>query len=156
MSKLYAADTVVYATNRYEATCHEWLCKDLKVLMKWFDGKRLTINLDKTKLMLFATKDMQKRAIFPDIEIKGKELQYVRQFNYLGVKLDCRLTFESHANECIRLVSHKVYLLTKVSNFVNTPQALTIYKSKTMPYFDYGDIFLFGTQVTTQDMLQTL
>ena len=64
MSKLYADDTVVYATNRYEATCHEWLCKDLKVLMKWFNGKRLTINLDKTKLMLFATKTCRKGLYF--------------------------------------------------------------------------------------------
>ena len=34
--------------------------------------------------------------------------------------------------------------------------ALTIYKSKIMPYFDYGDIFLMGVQVKTSDTLQKL
>ena len=146
----------MYATHGSEETCHDWVCKDLKVLMYWFNRNRLTINLDKTKLMLFATKNMQKKAKFTKIEINDKSLQYVRQFNYLGVKLDNRLTFELHANECIRLVSHKLYLLTKVRPFIDKKQALTIYKSKIMPYFDYGDIFLLGTQIKTKDMLQKL
>ena len=69
-----------------------------------------TINLDKTKLMLYATKNMQKRANFPDIILSGMKNQYVRQSNYLGVRLDNRLTFESHANECIRLVSQNPFI----------------------------------------------
>ena len=81
---------------------------------------------------------MQKRATFPQLELSGTKLQYVRQFNYLGVKLDSRLTFESHANECIHLVSHKKILLTKIRTYIDKKQALTIYKSKILPYFDYG------------------
>ena len=155
-TKLYADDTVVYATHINEQICHDWLCMDLKILMDWFNKNRLTINLDKTKLMLFATKNMQKKALFPQIELSGTKLQYVRQFNYLGVKLDSRLTFEMHANECLRLVSHKIFLLTKIRKYIDKKQALTIYKSKIMPYFDYGDIFLLGVQVKTRDMLQKL
>ena len=155
-SRLYADDTVVYATHSNEAIAHDWLHKDLQVLMNWFSMNRLTINLDKTKLMLFATKNMHKRAKFTDIEIHGKRLKYVRQFNYLGVKLDNRLTFEAHANECIRLISHKLFLLTKVRNFVDKKQALAIYRSKVMPYFDYGDVFLLGIQIRTRDMLQKI
>ena len=155
-TKLYADDTVVYASHVNEQTCHDWLCMDLMKLMCWFNNNRLTINLDKTKLMLFATKNMQKNASFPQIELSGTILQYVRQFNYLGVKLDSRLTFEMHANECLRLVSHKLFLLTKIRKYIDKKQALTIYKSKIMPYFDYGDIFLIGVQVKTRDMLQKL
>ena len=155
-TKLYADDTVLYATHPQERICHEWLCKDLIVLLKWFCMNKLTINLDKTKVMLYATKNMLKKAEFLDIAIDGKSLQYVRQFNYLGVKLDSRLSFEMHATECIRLVSHKMYLLMKIRCFLDKRQALTIYKSKIMPYFDYGDIFLMGTHVKTRDMLQKL
>ena len=54
---------------------------------------KLTINLEKTKLMLCGTKNMQKRAKYLDVELTGVKLQYVRQFNYLGVRLDNRLTF---------------------------------------------------------------
>ena len=126
------------------------------MLMEWFNINKHTINLDKTKLMLCATKNMQKKGSFYPIELSGTKLQYVRQFNYLGVKLDSRLTFESHASECIRLVSHKIFLLTKIRKYIDKRQALTIYKSKIMPYFDYGDIFLLGVQVKTRNMLQKL
>ena len=155
-TKLYADDTVLYAVHPQEVVCHEWLCNDLNVLMIWFCVNKLTINVDKTKVMLFATKNMLRRAQFLDISVDDKTLQYVRQFNYLGVKLDSRLTFEMHASESIRLMSHKIYLLMKIRGYVDKKQALTIYKSKVMPYFDYGDIFLIGTHVKTRDMLQKL
>ena len=155
-TKLYADDTVVYATHSQEQICHDWLCNDLVKLNRWFCMNKLTINLDKTKLMMFATKNMSKKLEFRDINVQGKILQYVRQFNYLGVKLDTRLSFEAHANECIRLVSHKTYMLTKIRCYLDKKQALTIYKSKILPYFDYGDIFLMGTHVKTRDMLQKL
>ena len=136
--------------------CHEWVSKDLKMLRKCFFNNKLTINLDKRKVMLFATKNMLKKAEFLDITVEGRSLQYVRQFNYLGVKLDSRLTFEMHAWECVRLVSHKIYLLLKIWSFVNKQQAITICKSKVFPYHEYGDIFLMGTHVKTRDMLQKL
>ena len=72
------------------------------------------------------------------------------------MKLDSGLHFETHAKECIRLVSHKIFLLSKIRRFLNKHQALTIYRSKIMPYFDYGDIFLTGIQVKTRDMLQKI
>ena len=100
----------MYATHIHEHVCHDWLCKDLDKLYMWLNLNKLTINLDKTKLMLCATKNMQKRANFPDIILSGMKIQYVRQFNYLGVRLDNRLTFESHANECIRLVSQNPFI----------------------------------------------
>ena len=45
-------------------------------------------------------------------------------------------------------------MLTRVRCFLDRQQALTIYKSKILPYFDYGDIFLMGTHVKTRDLLQ--
>ena len=86
--------------------------------MEWFNRNNLTINLDETKLMLFASKNMQKKAT--TIEMQGNNLQYGRQLNYLRVKLDSKVAFES-------LVSHKLYLVTKRrGSFVHKQQAPTI------------------------------
>ena len=84
------------------------------------------------------------------------EIQYVYIFNYLGIKLDNKLDFEAHAKECLRLVSHKLYLVSRIRNIINNIQALTIYKSKILPYFDYGDIFYNNTYVRTTNKLQKL
>ena len=50
-------------------------------------------------------------------------------YMYLGIKLDSKFTFELHANECCRHVIHKNYILAKIRRYINTHQALTIYKS---------------------------
>ena len=92
----------------------------------------------------------KKKARFPDVDLTGTKLQYVRQCNNLGVRLDNRLTFEAHANEFICLVPHKLFLLTDIRKYIDKKQALPIYKSKIMPFF-YWEL-----QVKTRDMLQNL
>ena len=139
-----------------EATAHAGLQHDLFGLSRWCALNRVTINVKKTKAMLFGTNNMLKRANLHNLSIGTDDIHYVKYFNYLGVKLDCKLNFENHALECMRLVSHKIYMLSRIRNLITTHQALTIYKSKILPYFDYGDIFYINTFIRTRDKLQRL
>ena len=106
--------------------------------------------------MVFGTNNMQKMTRHYDISIGGDDIHYANIFNYLGIKLDEELDFESHAKECLRLVSHKLYLVSRIRNIINKDQAVTIYKSKILPYFDYRDIFYNKTYFRTLDKLQKL
>ena len=63
----------------------------------------------------------------------------------IGIKLDCNLDYELHATECYRMVAYKLYLLTRIQRYINIEQAICIYRSKILPYFDYGDIFYNNT-----------
>ena len=49
-----------------------------------------------------------------------------------------------------------MFLLSRVRKFVNIQQAITIYRSMIVPYFDYGDIFLTNINLKTIDKLQKL
>ena len=84
------------------------------------------------------------------------KLKYVKTINYLGMKLEDTLTFELHAVETMRMVSHKLYLLAWIRKYITTGQAIAIYKSKVVPYFDYGDIFLINISQKSIDKLQKL
>ena len=139
---LYADDTVIFARHIDETTAQLWVSIDLLLLQKWCNLNQLTINLAKRKLMLFGTKNMLKHCTKMDISLSGTKLQYVKHFNYLGMKLDDTLTFELHATESMRMVAHKLYLLTRIRKYITTGPSIAIYKSKVVPYFDYGDIFL--------------
>ena len=57
---------------------------------------------------------MLKNATKLDIEISDNKLQYVKHFNYLGMKLEDTLTFKLHAAETMRMVAHKLYLLSRI------------------------------------------
>ena len=153
---LYADDTVIFARHTDERTAHLWVSADLNLLCNWCSKNQLTINLAKTKLMLFGTKNMLKHGSKFDIDLTGQRLQYVKQFNYLGMRLEDTLTFELHAAETMRMVAHKLYLLSRIRKYITIGQSIAIYKSKVVPYFDYGDIFLKNISQKTLDKLQKL
>ena len=153
---LYADDTVIFMRHKDEGLAHLWISSDLALLHDWCTRNQLTINLAKTKMMLFGTKNMLKHGTKMDIHLAGVQIQYVKHFNYLGMRLEDTLTFELHATETIRRVSHKLYLLSRIRKYVTVGQSIAIYKSKVVPYFDYGDIFLMGTNQKTIDKMQKL
>ena len=147
--KLYADDTVIYSTNKNEAVAYENVERYLKTLMKWCDNNQLTVNIKKTKLILFGTREMLRNSRHIDMYMGTEKLQYVNDYMYLGTKLDSKFTFELHANECCRHVIHKNYILAKIRRYINAHQALTIYKSMILPYFCYGDVLMHNLKVGT-------
>ena len=154
--KLYADDTVVYATNVDEEMAYEDVKHDMNILMAWCNTNQLTVNIKKTKLMVFGTKYMLKRAQYHDMYLGNDKLQYVKDYVYLGIKLDNKFTFELHANVCCRHVGHKNFVLSKIRRYINTTQALNIYKSMILPYFCYGDVFMHNLSAKTYDRMQKL
>ena len=155
-SKFYADDTVLCACYKEELVAHGYVQHDLQRVVNWCNLNRITMNIKKTKSMVFGTKNILKTARHYNIFSNDTEILYVNKFTYLGIKLDNKLDFESHAKECLRLVSHKLYILSKIRNVLNQEQALALYKSKILPYFDYGDIFYNKTYIRTTDKLQKL
>ena len=99
---------------------------------------------------------MLRNSRYIDMFMGAEKLQYVNDYMYLGIKLDNKFTFELHANECYRHVIHKNYILSKIRRYVNTHQALTIYKSMIMPYFCYGDVSMHNLKVGMYDRMQKL
>ena len=55
-----------------------------------------------------------------------------------------------------KIVSHKVWLLSKLRRYVNLKSAETIFKTMILPYFDYADIFYEATTVQNLSKLQRL
>ena len=154
--KLYADDTVIYSTNKEEEAAQNEVKHDLKLLMKWCNNNQLTINIKKTKLMVFGTKGMLKKAQYHEMYLGNDKLQYVNDYVYLGIKLDNKFTFELHANECCKHVVHKNYVLSKIRRYISAEQALCIYKSMILPYFCYGDVFMHNLSAKTYDRMQKL
>ena len=155
-TKLYADDTVIYASSKTVNDAFQRVQNDLLALASWCNLNQLTININKTKAVLFGTKKFTTNNNLPQIRIGGELVHYVKDYKYLGVTLDCRLNFEKYAYLISKLVSHKLYLLGKIRGFLTEHMALSIYKMKILPYFDYGDIFYLGTHVRATDKLQKL
>ena len=116
-TKLYADDTVIYASSKTVNDAFQRVQNDLLALASWCNLNQLTININKTKAVLFGTKKFTNNNNLPQIRIGGELVHYVKDYKYLGVTLDCRLNFEKYAYLISKLVSHKLYLLGKIRGF---------------------------------------
>ena len=143
--KLHADDTVIYSSAKTINDAYEILQQDLSSMISWCKLNQLTINVNKTKAVLFGTKRFTSIKTLPTINVGNDTVHFVGDYKYLGVMLDCRLNFEKHADAIGKLVSHKLYILGKIRSFLTRQMALCIYKTKVLPYFDHRDIFYIDT-----------
>ena len=154
--RLYADDAVVYTYAESINETHIKLQSDLDNIDVWCRRNQLTVNTSKTKCMLFGSKRFLDVRKLPKITLSGNIIQFVENFKYLGVILDNKLNFRPHAQNIYKLASHKIYVLLKIRPYITEKVALRIYKTKILPYIDYGDIFYMSTTNEVLDKLDKL
>ena len=87
---MYADDTVLISNGASSAEAMNKSQSLYNELLDWCNMNRLTVNINKTKHMLF---DLKKRSSLPTHCING-ELENVCVYKYLGVEVDDLLSFE--------------------------------------------------------------
>ena len=58
----------------------------------------------------------------------GKAIQFVNNFNYVGVIIDNYLNFTPYYNLVKRRMENKIFVMTKIRKYVDNRTALLIYK----------------------------
>ena len=136
---MYADDTTIYfnledfpANNREQE-----INRELEKLNIWFQLNKLTLNVDKTKCMLFH----KRRAVPPiNMSMNNIPIDIVQHFNYLGIILDEHLSWKAHA----AMVSGKLSKINGILNrlkYIYPAQVLLIlYKSLFVPHINYGSL----------------
>lgn len=72
--------------------------QDLNLVVEWFCQNQLLINSDKTKFVLFGTKQQLGKLNNPVVSILGKTLTPEKICKDLGIYLDSGMTFDTHIN----------------------------------------------------------
>ena len=98
------------------------------------------LNVSKTKSMLLctATDHIQHRSI----SSMGKNVQFVKTFNYLGVIIDDQLAFTPYFNLVKRKVENKIFVMSKIRKYVDNRTATLIYKQAVLPLVEYAGLVL--------------
>lgn len=149
---IYADDTVMYLKCKDLYTLMKDMQKDIDTFYEWCKLNKLTLNIKKTKAMIFAK---GRRNNFPaiDLTIDGKTLEVVKSFNYLGLMLDGKLNFQQHYSNLAKKIGYKIHLFSQVRSFMDERTAVIVYKSHLLSIMEYGNIFLEGL---TQQLKQKL
>ena len=132
--------------------------QELAKLDDWLISNKLTLNLTKTKYMLFSNinvltrKDRKKFKL----TIRKYTIHEVDQFKYLGVILDNKLSWNPHINYLVTKLSQVAGILYKVRSLLPLKSRIMIYNSLAGSYLNYGMVAWGSTTPTTLHKLQAV
>ena len=112
---------------------------------------KLSLNVNKTKVMLFHM--TQKKIIVPKIKLNGTIIEFVDNFNFLGINLNKHLNWNPH----VKIVSNKLVKTVGVLHILKKTLPLNIlriiYNALILPHLNYG-ILAWGHQAKRLNLIQ--
>ena len=141
---LYADDTTLQMSSNDLCELFHLANIELTKLADWFKANKLTLNISKTKYMLFRKKTANIDFSNFKLLIEGKEIDRIGQgckeesFKFVGINLDEFLTWEHHTKYVAGKAANAVFALSKLKNVVPLNAKLTIYNSLFRSFIEYG------------------
>lgn len=123
---------------------------DLKLIANWSNYNKLIVNISKTKALCIGSPCLLMKEVCirkPDVLINKEKVQWVKQFNYLGVIIDEKVNFDSCISNMHRKAAFRLKTLSLIRNSILEHWACCILKSMLYSYFDYRNIvYTFSTE----------
>ena len=154
---MFADDCVLYLSGNNWEIIRTKIQKDLDTVVDWMSMNALTLNTSKTKTMIFGNRHKLLKIKNPTpLSINGKDLVFVKKYNYLGIVLDVELNLDPFFKSIIKKVNNKVYSLRKIRKYVSFEVAIQIYKQMILPFFDYGGFLAMSLSKEKRNELQKI
>ena len=107
--------------------------------MNWCDKNYLYLNVSKTKEMCI---DFRKNQRCPKpVYIKGKAVERVHKYKYLGVVFGSKLNWKENINSVLKKVNSRMYCMRKPRSFgVNSDMLVTFYNAVICSIIIFGSV----------------
>ena len=128
---MFADDTNVYGT------AHDLniLNKDMTNVVNWMSANKLTVNFEKTNIVVFNKNEKQNSN---KLTICQKTIESKDTAKYLGIHIDKELNFRKH----IKMVKQKLRKITsslfQLKRFFRQKTMVKFYKAYVQPVIHYG------------------
>ena len=96
-------------------------------------------------MMVFHNRQTNIKNMIPNLKINGITIEYVKQFNFLGIVLDEHMTWSPHINKVACKISRTIYTLTRLKKFLPLSILKMLYNSLILPHLSYG-ILTWGSK----------
>ena len=111
---------------------------ELNLIYEWLCLNKLSLNIKKTKFMLFHYRQRNIESIIPKLTINDHVIERVTDFNFLGLTFDEHMSWNSHINKISIKITKTVGVLSRLKRFLPQDILLTIYNALIMPHIQYG------------------
>lgn len=142
---LFADDALFYIATKDLHHLKPVMNEVAKNVYQWCNANDLKVNVSKTKCMVIAKESIYRQISSLDFKVMlgNDEIEMVTKFKYLGILIDRKLNFKSHAAELIKKISFKVSYLSRCSSYLSTWTKKTIYNVLILSHFHYCSSVLF-------------
>ena len=147
---MYVDDTTLYLnledfdSNNFDSNNFEFeINAELQKVSMWLKKNKLSLNSDKTKLMIFHRQ--QKRVKEFNITINSTNIERVQSFNFLGISLSKNMSWANQLLSIKKKISKVIGILYRLNNTFPLEVLQILYKSLVPSYIHYG-LLLWGVE----------
>lgn len=151
-SILYADDTTLtFSPNKnvHADTLSRKINKELESINQWFCANKLSLNIEKTKFMLFHRPRSSKLDL--NLRIAGTQLEQVKTFRFLGLTLNEHMTWSDHITVISLKISKIIGIMRRLRFSVPKTVLSTIYNSLILPHLNF-QILSWGKSYETDKL----
>ena len=133
----FAGDTNLLYINKSIKKINQHINHDLQLLCHWLRANKLSLNTDKTEIVIFRSKTnkITKKLNF---RISGKKIDPTTHLKYLGIYLDEYLDWKYQTNQIIVKLQRANCMLSKIRYYVPKKSLLSVYYSIFSSRMTYG------------------
>ena len=124
---------------------------ELHNIAEWLKLNKLTLNINKTKYMIFQMPN--KKVTVPTLTIDGVNIERVQHFNFLGLILDTHLNWHKHIEKIANKCSRTIGIINKLKHVLPKSIRIILYNSLILPHINYC-LMIWGYQCNRIKKLQ--
>ena len=133
---IFADDTNIFCSGENLQKLLEVVSNELEKLKLWFDANKLSLNLKKTKFMIFGNKKIDLNTNV-ELMIDKVMLERVQENMFLGVIIDHKFSWKAHISHVRSKVARSIGILYKAKNDLNYNSLYMLYNTLILPYLTY-------------------
>ena len=126
---------------------------ELYSVQKWLNVNRLSLNVSKTKYMIFHHRQRKIDEFIPHIRINDSPIERVTDFNFLGLQIDQHLNWKAHIQKCSNKISRTLGVTNHLKRYLPTKVLRVLYNSLILPHLQYT-ILSWGSTLSRLSKLQ--
>ena len=151
--QLFADDTCIFLSHKNVKSLETCLNTELKNVHHWLAANKLSLNVSKSNVLTFRTKNMHSNPIL-DLNINGEKLNEKTHAKYLGLIFDNKLLWHHHLDHVASKLIKGNGLLAKLRHFVPSQKLKMLYNALIQPHLDYGSLSWSSAAQSNLDYIQ--
>ena len=153
---LFADDTNLILSHKNTLDLQESANKELVKVDTWLKCNKLSLNINKTKYIIFRSTKNPSDVSQIGVSINGQVIEKVDSTKFLGVEIDKHVNFKKHIDQLTNKLSKYVGLFYKLRHILPLSALLTLYRSLFEPHIFYCNTIWCNTYPTNLNKLKVL